>query len=142
MTRTRWFVFVAGLVFIAIGGYGLLTQSPWSSTVNSTFTIFGITMSFAQVLIAFPLGVIPLGSVGSKIATPPSTGSAPAPNVSRTFRGSGVALILGGLCLGIQGFISLSNPNGNLNLLLNVMELIEGILILCGLPGFHAKQAN
>lgn len=54
LQKARWPIFVTGLILIAIGGFGLLTNASWGSTFSSLSTIFGTTMSFAQVFITFP----------------------------------------------------------------------------------------
>lgn len=142
MTRTHRFLFTIGLVLIGIGSYGLLTKSAWSDTASSIFTIFGVMMSFSQLFLKLPVSATVSGSSITAPPPPSSKGvtTASTLNVSRTYRGSGIALLLGGLCLGVQGFLSLSNPSG---ILLNLtLELIVGALILCGLPGLQAKQSS
>jgi hypothetical protein len=56
--KARWPIFGTGLILIAIGGFGLLTNAPWAGQFGSIATIFGMMMSFAQMFIAFPTTAI------------------------------------------------------------------------------------
>ena len=136
MKVIRVFVFVIGIVLIAIGAYGLLTQSTWSNVVNSLFTIFGFAISFAQLFLHFPLLAFTTASSGS------STSSSYITSVSgaaRTYRGSALVIFLSSLIFGYVGFFTLSNSNQSLSLI--TLVLVADILLLCGLPGFYMKQA-
>lgn len=84
MPRSRiiisWVVFGLGVVAILFGGYGLLTHSPWSDTVNSLCTIFGTMMSFSQFFVGFPTSLkLSRDKVApaSPIVSPQRLGTAP-----------------------------------------------------------------
>lgn len=93
MSKSRfaiaWVLFILGFAAIIFGGYGLLTHSRWSDTVNSLCTIFGTMMSFSQFFVAFPsplkLGrsqATPAAPAAPKIRsnTPPTQNYPPKPN--------------------------------------------------------------
>lgn len=88
MSKSRfiigWVLFMLGIAAILFGGYGLLTHSRWSDTVNSLCTIFGTMMSFSQFFVAFPspLKLSP-GQAAPKIRsnTPPAQNHPPKPNI-------------------------------------------------------------
>lgn len=58
LRKARWPVFGAGLILIAIGGFGFLIGASWASYFGSISTIFGTMMSFAQMFVAFPITTI------------------------------------------------------------------------------------
>lgn len=135
-------IFIVGIIFIAIGGYGLLTQSTWSNAVNSLFTIFGVTMSFAQLFVSFPLlNSTAASNVGGTRSTSfGATTLSATQGTKETHFVSAGALLLACIGWAIEGFLALINFNQGLEN--NTLFLITNILLLCALPGLHLKQAK
>ena len=55
MAKLRWILLIFGLLFIAFGAYGLLSQSPLSNVISVAFTMFGATTSLLSFLFKSPL---------------------------------------------------------------------------------------
>jgi hypothetical protein len=55
MAKLRWILLIFGLMFIAFGAYGLLSQSPLSNIISVSFLAFGAITNLLQFLFIFPL---------------------------------------------------------------------------------------
>jgi hypothetical protein len=75
---------------------------------------------------------------------PPGSTSIPVGGLQKTYRGSGIALLLASACVIIYVLLVLSAPTptkGQIILVYGAFGLV-GIFILCALRGFYAKQAH
>jgi pSer/pThr/pTyr-binding forkhead associated (FHA) protein len=77
-------------------------------------------------------------------APPPGSTSIPVWGTQKTYRGSGIALLLASVCTIIYMLLFLSAPIPTENQAILQFEIfgLVGIFILSALPGFYAKQAH
>jgi len=126
------FVFLAGIALIIVGWCYWLSQGPWAHYITSFSTSLGNMMSVVTPVMGF---------LNKKVfQSDPQNG--PDRNTVLTlpqaYHLSGVAILIGGLLIGIQNLI----PNSGPSLLTSALLLLQCTAMIFGLPGFYARLWN